>query len=326
MADNNNNEQLYDEISLNSVSRSYPDGQGGFTHDFTANRFLDDSHTAAEIYRESISLIPELLDVELYKADESEEIIEGSVYTAAEAIAYNAALEGAVKAGDSKGETESESEAYEYIHDEASWNASYANGGLKKYYAAYPDEDLWNAEAGRAANFNDRVYTVEVYQGSEKIGDAELQATWGEAAQKVTDRSTHDEYYMTMSAVAGEDLYELFEDADLATSTGKSVKILSIGFPDCTHTWIGASSAPGAKYPWIVLNFTDDVQAKVRFRYPNYTDIAPWGDVVFGTSKDWGCASVPTEFANDGFLLVDGESSFDISKFKLILVKEEFYT
>lgn len=53
---------------------------------------------------------------------------------------------------------------YEIIKNEATWNASYENGCLKKYYpwadekGAYPyKEDLWNEKAQRAANWNDIV-------------------------------------------------------------------------------------------------------------------------------------------------------------------------
>ena len=52
------------------------------------------------------------------------------------------------------------SNAYEIIKDEASWNASYANGGLKKYYkwadSVQPyKEDLWNTVEHRAAGWAD---------------------------------------------------------------------------------------------------------------------------------------------------------------------------
>ena len=53
---------------------------------------------------------------------------------------------------------------WETIKDEASWNASYENGCLKKYYpwadekGSFPyKEDLWNEKAQRAANWNDIV-------------------------------------------------------------------------------------------------------------------------------------------------------------------------
>lgn len=49
------------------------------------------------------------------------------------------------------------SNSFDYIHDEASWNASYNNGGLKLYYEAYPDEDRYNFNENRPAIASDKV-------------------------------------------------------------------------------------------------------------------------------------------------------------------------
>ena len=51
---------------------------------------------------------------------------------------------------------------FDYIVDEASWNASYENGALKDYYEYYDaaspyKEDLWNEADQRPANWNDIV-------------------------------------------------------------------------------------------------------------------------------------------------------------------------
>ena len=50
----NENGTLFDEISLNSVSRSIPDGKGGFVHDFTSNNFFE-QHSTSETQREHSS-------------------------------------------------------------------------------------------------------------------------------------------------------------------------------------------------------------------------------------------------------------------------------
>ena len=200
-----------------------------------------------------------------------------SVYTEEEAVTYNAQLEGAVKAGDYTEDVEVESDAYDYVYDEDSWDESYANGGLKKYYvssdAASPyKEDLWNEVEQRAANWNDIV----------KDGD---------------------------EPVEFEDGYH-YEDSE--------------GNP-CIRCWEGAINAPGAKYPWIVVNFEEDVNATIKFQYEGKEDVTPWDDTVFGKGnehKEWGCASIPTELGNE-FLLTDGETTFDINKFKMILVKQD---
>ena len=59
-------------------------------------------------------------------------------------------------------EAKQETPEWDYIVNETSWNASYANGALKDYYV-WADglspykEDLWNEADQRAANWNDIV-------------------------------------------------------------------------------------------------------------------------------------------------------------------------
>jgi hypothetical protein len=63
--ENNVSQELSLEISLNSVSKSYPNGNGGFTHDFTSNS-LWKAHTTGEVKRKSLTTQPELSDEEIY--------------------------------------------------------------------------------------------------------------------------------------------------------------------------------------------------------------------------------------------------------------------
>ena len=50
-----------------------------------------------------------------------------------------------------------ESDSYDYIYDEASWNASFESGALRKYYTKYPDEDRYNTQEHRWAWAVDKV-------------------------------------------------------------------------------------------------------------------------------------------------------------------------
>ena len=97
-------------------------------------------------------------------------------------------------------------------------------------------------------------------------------------------------------------------------------------YDNCERCWEGAINAPEAKYPWIVPYFTEDVNSKIKFQYEGKEDVMPWGDKVFGTGDDhkaFGCASVPTELGDEFLMNSDGETTFDISKFTMILVNEE---
>lgn len=147
---------------------------------------------------------------------------------------------------------------FDYVHDEASWNDSYENGGLKLYYEAYPEEDLWNTVENRPANINDRA----------------------------------------------------------ADGT----------YPNCIHCWKGAINAPGAKYPWIVVYFDQPENAKLIFEYEGKEPVMPWGDRIFGNGegqKVWGCASIPVELGEEFLLDNEGNTTFDVTKFKLKLNRQE---
>jgi len=63
--ENNVSQELSLEISLNSVSESYPNGNGGFTRDFTGNS-LWKAHTTGEVKRKSLTTQPEFSDEEIY--------------------------------------------------------------------------------------------------------------------------------------------------------------------------------------------------------------------------------------------------------------------
>jgi hypothetical protein len=104
-----------------------------------------------------------------------------------------------------------------------------------------------------------------------------------------------------------------------------SVKILEINYPGFTHSWLGTINAPDAKLPWIAPHFENmNGQFRIVFKYEGKDDVRPWNDTVFGKNdKVWGVASVAQEFGDNSFLIPEngneGESTFDISKFQLVL-------
>ena len=65
-----------------------------------------------------------------------------------------------------------ESDDYDFIYDEESWNASFEGGALKKYYTKYPDEDRYNTNENRWAVASDKVngewpeYCVQCWEGA----------------------------------------------------------------------------------------------------------------------------------------------------------------
>ena len=237
---------------------------------------------------------------------------------------------------------EEESDAFDYIYDEATWNDSYTNGFLKKYYDKYPSEDLYNETTGAAASFNDKQYEVKIYSdanGETLVSTGDFKAGWVSATvQKITNVADSTvKYFIPKDAADDGIIYELFTDNAMSTSANLFVEITGISYPGFTQSWQGAVSAPGAKFPWICPNFDEDVNASIKFRYEGLEDALPWGYKIFGKAdghKEWGIASAPEEFENNGFLIPDnqgngkaswagtaGDNNFDITKFKMILVK-----
>ena len=236
--------------------------------------------------------------------------------------------------------SERESDAFDYIHDEASWNASYANGGLKHYYEKYPEEDWYNTVEHRACNYNDRTADFISYgdrDGKVRYATGKVQLVWYDGTKnqwnngtgtkvKVIENSiegfVNNVYFLKGEPTIGDTLYELFTDEAFENSANIFVKITAKGFSsDCAQCWEGAFNAGGAKYPWIVANFNVDVNARLRFEYDGQTAY-PWNKVFH---KGWGCASLPSEFDSiTQISALDGSgSNFDLSKFKMILESQK---
>lgn len=148
------------------------------------------------------------------------------VFTAEEAITYNAALQGAWQYGKVKTEAKdaviySDEEVeennkeiegtvkigdpaeeifindypnVEYIHDQESWENSYNNDGiLAKYYETYPDNDLIASDGSdKTAEFNDRIYLGTI-TGEEN--EKRFKAGWSEKSQSLTNESDPSEVY-----------------------------------------------------------------------------------------------------------------------------------
>ena len=201
---------------------------------------------------------------------------------------------------------EEESDSYDYVFDEDSWNESEANGALKKYHEKYPEEDWWNNAADRACNYNDRLY-----KGTLDSEEVQAGVEWAsEAAQKLTING--DVYYGAIFYGFVPQDVELFNDVDLTEPVGKTLLISEITYNEnCSRCWKGAINNPGAKYPWVCPIFDTDVNAKVVFRYEGADDNLPWGEKVFHNG-DWGCESVAKVYGDD----------FDIAKFKMILKRD----
>ena len=198
------------------------------------------------------------------------------------------------------------SDSYDYVYDEASWNASYENGALKAYYTKYPEEDCWNNTQNRACNYNDRIY-----EGT--LDELEVTATvaWAsDNAQKITINDV--DYYGAIFYGFVPQNVVLYNNVELTEAADKTLVITNIHYSEeCGQSWEGAINNPGAQFPWICPIFSTDVNAKVIFRYEGAEDAMPWNDKVFNAG-DWGCESAPKHYGDE----------FDINKFQMVLEKQ----
>ena len=220
---------------------------------------------------------------------------------------------GATGGDDPQSEIITEEETtFEYIHDEATWNASYANGALKSYYANNPDEDRWNVAENRAGNFNDKVYEVEIGNGVYDFA-AHWETDDVQSIKNIAD--ANEVYYLDMFYAVDENEHELFNDVALSESAGKSARFRKVKWNDetCPQCWQGAINAPGAVLPWawIAVVVTDEYAGgKVKLVYDG-------GEPVYLTKE----GGFQTGYAIESATKLFGED-FDSSKLHAFLVKE----
>ena len=241
-------------------------------------------------------------------------------YTAAEAAIYNLTLDGALHYGDIKvpgqeaqpehwvlnGQTYNEdptyeeSQAYDFIKDETSWNTSYTSGVLKKYYPRYDaaspyKEDLWNPVENRPANWNDIVKEngspVEFEDGYHYVdsnGDPCIRC-WLGAVNAPDARYPWIAPYFDGRDITVKIRFE-YEDKEAVYPWGDKV----FGDGDGRKLWGAASVAEEFKDKGFLLD-------------PENSDLSKF-------SQDFKQNSQMDSWVGNA-----GDDNFDINKFKLIL-------
>lgn len=223
---------------------------------------------------------------------------------------------------------------FEYIYDEATWNASTESGALKPYLENNPTEDRWNTIENRACNFNDKLYTVNIFEteNSEESVEGTFSAFWySDTIQKITNVDNEEEvYYLDMFYSLDDGLHELFEDSSKQTTTGKFARFDDMYFnPEtCPQCWEGAINAPGAKYPWLAISFNEPTTAKIKLQYIDGEDISettPWGTSTRKFNQ-YAIASLPTEFNHNEWIVpTSGETPTEMpakEAFKALIDKK----
>lgn len=199
------------------------------------------------------------------------------------------------------------------IHDEATWNEAYNTEGspLKRYYDAYPEEDLWNTKYNRAVNFNDRWYTGTIDGKEVSCG-----TTWAaDGVQKIKVDDV-DYYFEIWSYGLDPKNVALFNDVAMTDPVDKTFEIATVVFdPEtCVHCWEGTINAPGAKLPWAVVDVKSpydlsEHDGKIEFQYDG-SNYYPFGN-EFRKFKGFGIVSLPSLI---GIETIDVEHTETIDK------------
>lgn len=90
-------------------------------------------------------------------------------------------------------------------------------------------------------------------------------------------------------------------------------------YDNCERCWLGALNAPGAAYPWVVIETPIPFKGTVKFVYDGGEPVYPWGEDFRTFGRGFGCASVPVELGEE-YKLHDGVTTFDPSKLEVTFI------
>lgn len=182
------------------------------------------------------------------------------------------------------------------VHDETTWHEAYdgEDSPLKRYYTVYPEEDLWNVDEQRAVNFNDRWYTGTIDGKEVSCG-----TTWAaDGVQKIKVDDV-DYYFEIWSYGLDPKNVALFNDVAMTDPADKTFEIATVVFdPEkCKHCWEGSINAPGANYPWLVVDTKDKYdlskyEGKIEVEYNGKT-YYPFGDEFGNFPKGFAIKDLP---------------------------------
>ena len=66
-------------------------------------------------------------------------------------------------------------------------------------------------------------------------------------------------------------------------------------YDNCERCWLGAINAPGASYPWAVVELPIPFEGTIRFNYKDEEPVYPWGKANRTFTRGFAIASIPDE-------------------------------
>ena len=184
-----------------------------------------------------------------------------------------------------------------------------AASNIDTYYEYKKDKDTskYYALVNDLESYNNNTTLEQYYEWSDRVNAPYKEDLWNSAAGRAAN----------------------INDAKKDPETGEYLldENGNYIYENCERCWEGAVNAPGAKYPWMVVNYNGEpATVTFKYTYPDGTvkEVNPWGTKIFGTERTCGIASLATEFEDNDFLISEnrkdgGQSTFDISRFEMIL-------
>ena len=91
-------------------------------------------------------------------------------------------------------------------------------------------------------------------------------------------------------------------------------------YDNCERCWLGAINAPGASYPWAVVELPIPFRGTIRFDYKDEITVYPWGESTRTFGRGFAIASVPDELNKPEMKInVAGEATVPLLEGDLII-------
>ena len=91
-------------------------------------------------------------------------------------------------------------------------------------------------------------------------------------------------------------------------------------YDNCDRCWLGAINAPGASYPWAVVELDIPFEGTIRFNYKDENPVYPWGENNRVFTRGFAIASIPTELNKPELKInAEGESQEELLNGDLVI-------
>lgn len=197
---------------------------------------------------------------------------------------------------------------YDFIYNEASYDAALGNPTLQRYYEDHPEEDCYNTAENRPCNYNDRLY-----KGTIDGEEVNANANWAsENAQMIT--IGNDKYYAAIFYGFDPQNLDLYNDVDLTESAGKTLEITQVSYNEnCPHSWKAVNKDA---FPWCAVNLPVPFSGTIKFAYDE-TNVV---ERQVNTEHGYYIEQIASLFGEEYKIDENDQTTFDDSKLVVTLI------